>query len=212
MVDQVVDSKYIFSRFQINLFLPIAITLRENYVNAKLLDKFPQLAKRFSNNYTVKDVYRFVLIRRVSNRTDARFEIIIETSYEHSSFECGQLRQNRDMQQLNHSSITRAITALGLKGVLRLKLNIPTHCFRLDKVKVTNLPLYLVGRYNKLSRGISQTPWLKREGVNRPSVEAAVTGSILKYIPSEGLGVFNKIIFIFLIRNQFNPSLFHPHH
>lgn len=183
---------YGFKRFQINLFLPIAVTLRENFLNARFLDKFPELKSRFSSNFTVKDVYRFVLIRRISKRMDARFdadadcEIILHTSYQHSSLECMQLLGKTQTQQLNHTSVIRAITQMGLKRVLQIQLDSPTHCFRLDEVKVVHHPIFLVGRYNKLARGISQTPWLTKEGVRKCSLEEFITNVIIKHIPCEG--------------------------
>jgi hypothetical protein len=191
-VDTITSADYGFKRFQVNLFLPIAVTLRENFVNAKFLNEFPDLKSRFNTNYTVKDVYRYVLIRRISKRTEARFdaealcEILVRTSYEHSSLECVQLVGKTKTQQLNHTSVTRAITQLGLKRVLQLQLDTPTHCFRLDQVKVTHHPLFLVGRYNKFARGISQTPWLTKEGVKKCSLEQFITSVVIKHIPCDG--------------------------
>lgn len=161
-------------------------------MNARFLNQFPNFKSRFGSNYTVKDVYRFALIRRISKRTDARFdaeaqcEIRLHTSYEHSSIECMQLMGKIKTQQLNHSSVTRAITQLGLKRVLNLDLGTPTHCFRLDQVKVTHHPLFLVGRYNKYARGISQTPWLTKEGVQKCSLEEFITSVVIKHIPCDG--------------------------
>lgn len=192
-------------------------------MNAMLIDRFPELEKRITSNYTVKDVYRFVLIRKISLCANARFdadarsEIRVETSYPHSIVECNQLRDlcpkafhgTQPRTPINHTAVNRALSLLGLKGVLSLDLPIPTHPFSFDSVCLVNAPLYVIGRYNKYSRDISQTPWLTSEGMKKQSLEGLITCSVKKYVPCQGMYVkYFETLYIYVLNLLFFSSFF----
>lgn len=140
-----------------------------------------------------------MLVRRISKAADAKFnaeaktEISIETEYTAKQAECMELydkcksqfnlksKQKFDLT-FSNSNVTRALAQLGVKGLLGLKLNKPDSQVVIQSVTITNQAVFLVGRYNKFSREMSQTPWFVNEALNRESLEEIITRVVMKYI------------------------------
>lgn len=195
---------YKFKQFRIHLSLPVTVSIREQAVYARLLTKFPQLDKHLKDCFKVKDALKFVLMRRVSKVADAEFsteaktEINIETEYANKQSECMELydkcksqftlksKQKFDLT-FSHSNVSRALSQLGVKGLLSLKLDRPDRQVGIQSVTITNQSVFLVGRYNKYSREMSQTPWFIHEQLKRDSLEEIVTRVIRKHIACQSM-------------------------
>lgn len=186
--------------------LPVIVAIREQVVYAKLLNKFPQLDDHLKDCFKVKDALKFVLARRISQAANAKFsseaktEISIETEYAHKQSECMELYQKCKSQftlkskqkfdlTFSNSTVTRALSQLGVKGLISLKLDRPDKQVGIQSVTITNQAVFLVGRYNKYSRELSQTPWLVKENINLESLEDIITRVVVKYIPCQSMSI-----------------------
>ena len=156
----------------------------------------------------MKDVYRFFLIRTISKATSSKFkinartEITIDTEYENKQTECMEL-YNSCKDQFNLKSkkkfdetfsvpnVTKALTKLGIKGLSGLRLERPDKFIQFNLITITNHSLYLVGRYNKYSRELSQTPWLIDDKIRMDSVEEVITRQLKKHIICESMFLIN---------------------
>lgn len=114
-----------------------------------------------------------------------------------------QLDKNKKLDQtFNQASISKAMKKLGVKGIKGLKFDKPSKCIELSSIKITNLPIYMAGRYNKFSRQMSQTPWFVNSKHKRTSLEEIASKEIVKYIPCESK-------FITFLNSKFkNPKLY----
>lgn len=195
------------------MLLPVPIIIREHIVYAKLFNKFQELENHLKDCYKIKDVYKFILIRKISKATDAKFnvnsktEISVETEYGNTRIECMEL-YDKCKNQFNLKSkqkfetifgqpnVNKALTNLGIKGLLGFKLNKPDRSINIKAVTITNQSLYLVGRYNKYSRDISQTPWVVNDKVKRESLEEIISKELKKYIACESMS-FNLCLINF---------------
>lgn len=95
----------------------------------------------------------------------------------------------------NHSSVQRALDTLGLEYFSKLALESPTNGYKLDRIECLMDSVYLVGRYNKFSRIISQTPWfIDGEKKALWSVEELITDFVIKAIPAQSKLPVNKCL------------------
>ena len=212
ILSKVNEFDYKFSEFKTHLSLPVTVTIREQVVYAKLLNKFRQLDDHLKACFKVKDVLKLVLARIISQATnakskaEAKTEISIETEYANKQPECMLLyhkcksqftlksKQKFD-QTFSNSTVPRALAQLGVKGLLSLKLDRPDKQITVQSVTITNQSVYLVGRYNKYSRQLSQTPWLVNEQINLESLEEFITRVFVKHFPCQSrFAVFSLFI------------------
>ena len=202
ILSKISEFDYKFKQFRIHLSLPVTVSIREQAVYARLLNRCPLLEKHLKDCFKVKDALKYVLMRRVAEAAgaefsaDARTEINIETEYASKQSECMELydkckgqftlksKQKFDLT-FSSSNVTRALASLGVKGLLGLKLDRPEHQVTIQSVTISNLSVFVVGRYNKYSRVMSQTPWFLHEQAEIKSLEDVVVQGIRKHIPCE---------------------------
>lgn len=136
----------------------------------------------------------------------APFRITVWTSHETINKECTELFSNKPKllkvvkcrksianivngtttpNHFNHSSVQRAVDELGDELIDKVKLECPTTPYVLDRIECLMDSLYLVGRYNKFARNISQTPWLIEGSKITTSVQELIAEFVVKHIPAE---------------------------
>lgn len=197
-----------FKCFQISVSTPFNSLLRDSILLAKLKQRLPSLIDHFNTIATIKDVWRHLAIEAIMSKFNAAyngepcFQINIVLDHKEAAEEFSFLCQkyphlfhpNRkskklsedDLSHLNHSSIGRIIETLGDDGLKDLSIKIPSKAFHLDKLECFFHPMYIVGRYNKFSRCLSQTPWyIDGEKKMATSVQEIIIEEINKVIPCE---------------------------
>lgn len=202
ILDIVSNFEYKFKDFQINLFLPVPLMVREHVIQAKLFNRFRHLEKHIKNCYSVKDVYKYVLVRKISKLNNSTFninsktEITVETKYGNTQIECLEL-YSKCKNQFNlktnlkfdaiftQTAVSKALQQMGVRGLIGLRLERPDRCMNMENVSLMNHSLFVVGRYNKYSRQLSQTPWLIDGKQMRDSLEDLITKAIRKHISCE---------------------------
>ena len=211
IVKDILDRNNDFQKFQVNLSIPVSIPLRNHILECKIRQKLPDIVV---DPVPVQAVWKKLFIMKIREKRPSAtlcdksvFQIHVKTSHEDANTECSQLFAKCDRSILfpvqckksmagsgdsstkshfNHSAVQRAIQSLNSSDFSDLKLEFPSNCFNLDSITYTNEPLFLIGRYNKFSRKISQTPWvIEGEKKITDSVQEMITDAVSKFIKAD---------------------------
>lgn len=181
--------------FQLQILLPVALTLRNTYFQKKLnlLDEEVMSIKEL---FKVLLVAKLKVLMNAELKSDSNFVIEVTFNHVEGNKECGQLvdispetffakkcRKSSAEAFVNHSSVLRVINQLSRDSICQLKLgDIREEC-TISEILLKNEPLYIAGRYLKYSRQLSQTPWFTDGGAMiKSSVQERITSGVEKYI------------------------------
>ncbi|XP_031835606.1 pseudouridine synthase 10 [Nomia melanderi] len=185
---EVEKQNYDSDTFSCALTIPTCVSLRERILHAKWIDKFSlikdelhQLKRKLE---TIKDIWKAVVTpklekavnKKVDLITPSAFLIEIILSYKENDKECEALenlcvganntgkkrkRRNND-NRFSRKSVEALITNVTEeefnKFVRSFSLNVSTS-IDIGNIACSHSSIFIGGRYNKLSREISQTPW-----------------------------------------------------
>lgn len=209
--------EYDCQSFSTSINLPIALHLRQLSIWISLLERFPaQFEKDSVPPYvTVKDAFKAVVNRMLEGTLGKQFSsnsvsvlINLFFEYEKEEHELKSLHKvkpevftgKKATKQCRKGMITRNafekhFTPSNVSFDLYRKHipvppAIPETAITLEKISYTGPTLFLAGRYNKISRELSQTPWViegKRKMEN--CVQEIMTCVVAPYfrVPEESL-------------------------
>lgn len=185
-------TKFTIDEFQLHICLPFILTLRHLYF-CKLFELNPEKV------INVKDVIKTFITIPIEKAIQAQHSTtgnyVIELKFDHSqsTMECEKLMQTcqrnvfspkrfKSSSIVNHAAICRLFENPNNQIVKLFELaSIETVC-TLD-VCISREPIYIAGRYRKLSRNLSQTPWFVNDGNRfKSSVQEKIFSGVTAYI------------------------------
>ncbi|RWS28935.1 putative tRNA pseudouridine synthase Pus10-like protein [Leptotrombidium deliense] len=194
-----------FDEFHLNVSLPAVLTLRSAIVASKVNKLFE---KAPNDIFTVKDIWKNILSKRISERFNvklsatAALQISVAIIHENDSIECSRIlnsklsTENSKTQKVtkngtksgnkkfNHTSIPKMIDTLSQETLCDWELDAPLSCCDIGSVECVFNSIFVVGRYNKYSRNLSQTPWIiDGEKKMETSVQDIVVDKMKLFIP-----------------------------
>lgn len=219
LLDQIRSSsefkEYECQGFTCSIFLPIVFHLRQLSLWIGLLEKFPEKFSKDSSppDVTVKDALKMLLNRKLEEALVKQFSvngvaINIYFKYEKESQEIQLLekvkpgvfvdrksRKHCRKEFITRNAFEKHFTPDGLdlehyKKHISVPPTIQDDSIVLEKINFTGPTIFLAGRYNKISRELSQTPWVldgKRKMENSvQEIMAAVVGPYFR-VPENSL-------------------------
>ncbi|XP_065085561.1 putative tRNA pseudouridine synthase Pus10 [Ochlerotatus camptorhynchus] len=201
--------------FTSSIFLPIVFHLRQLSLWIGLLEKFPEKFKKDSSapDVTVKDALKMVLNRKLEEALGKQFSvngvaINIYFKYEKETQELQLLekvkpgvfvdrksRKHCRKEFITRNAFEKHFTPESLdleqyKKHISVPPTIQDDSIVLEKINFTGPTMFLAGRYNKVSRELSQTPWVldgKRKMENSvQEIMASVVGPYFR-VPENSL-------------------------
>ncbi|KAI7690131.1 Putative tRNA pseudouridine synthase Pus10 [Sarcoptes scabiei] len=190
---ETVHNQAVFKDFRLQISLPFILTLRNLY--------FARLFKiDYEETIHCKDVLKTFLNARLEQATTASHNIdsdnIIDFDHQSCSDEYELLRKihkeslNRKQfksmptTRINHTSLIKIFEEITDEQLDRFDLiELNTEC-KLN-VSIKREPLYIAGRYLKLSRNVSQTPWSVASVAPTSSVQERLCDGINRYIKTD---------------------------
>ncbi|OXU23453.1 hypothetical protein TSAR_001637 [Trichomalopsis sarcophagae] len=186
MISQIEDFKNDCSTVSFNLTLPTVIQIRERAIQYYLTTHFSSnLWDDKIKVQNIKEVFKWFIspkIKCVMNKNLeisnilSPFSIDVHISYSEDQEECSQLLNNYDQltrvtdfkPKSNRSniskktidSLTSAITDEQFVKCYTVPPSVPTSFVNIDKLICKHDSIFVGGCYQKLSRKISQTPWV----------------------------------------------------
>lgn len=187
-----VSTMFSIDEFQLHIYQPFIITLRHLYFS-KLFELNPE------DVITVKDVIKtFIIIPiekaiQAQHSTKGNHVIVLNFDHHQSKIECESLMETchrnvsspkrfKSSSTINHAALFRLFETSNNR-ILELFELIPIKTICTLDVSVCREPIYIAGRYLKLSRNLSQTPWFVDDGNRfKSSVQEKIFSGINAYI------------------------------
>ncbi|OTF84197.1 hypothetical protein BLA29_000222 [Euroglyphus maynei] len=175
------------NEFQLHICLPFILTLRHLYF-CKLFELNPEQV------ISVKDVIKTFITIPIEKAIHAQHSIkgnyVIELKFDHaeSKIECEKLMQTchrtvsspkrfKSSLIVNHAALCRLFENPNNQIVEQFQL-IPIETVCTLDVSISHEPIYIAGRYIKLSRNLSQTPWFVNDNRFKSSVQEKIFSGI----------------------------------
>ncbi|RWS03353.1 putative tRNA pseudouridine synthase Pus10-like protein, partial [Dinothrombium tinctorium] len=217
------NSNHTFNDFKLNVSLPVIFTLRNEILVSKLKEtlKLVGIDKTdFKEIYSVKDIWKHTLSKQISEKFDAKylpesaFQVTVSVSHEDTDAECAaffnltaatsklnkQFYMNK--KRFNHTSVRKAIEATTENELSKLTIDSPIASCKIANIECVFNSLYVVGRYNKYSRDLSQTPWIvdesKFSACGREDVDVRMLGRgrpfVVELIEPQNVNITDDIL------------------
>ncbi|KAG4080694.1 hypothetical protein HA402_013224 [Bradysia odoriphaga] len=202
-----------------SISLPIILSLRRLSIWLALIEKFP---KHFSltepPDTSIKDVIKLIVNPKICDKLNKTFEInqsgiMVNVFFEHAD-EADELKPLWDVKpevfneryatprKFNREFMTRnafekhfnpsKLDADIYKKHIPVPPNLPKNLLKLDKITVSGPTIFVAGRYRKLTRSLSQTPWILH---GKRMMEESVSEIIVEHF-AEFFGIpADKVIF-----------------
>ncbi|XP_053684571.1 putative tRNA pseudouridine synthase Pus10 isoform X2 [Sabethes cyaneus] len=200
--------------FTSSVSLPIALHLRQLSLWLAVLERFPdRFNKTAFPDVTVKDAFKMILNQKLELALDKKFSVngvMVNVNFKYANEEAElQLLEKIkpevfvDRKAKKHCKkdfITRnafekhftpaSVSAELFRKYIAIPPVVQAEGLVLEQVSFTGPTVFLAGRYNKLSRELSQTPWVidgKRKMAN--SVQEIMTAVVAPWfgVPPDGL-------------------------
>ncbi|XP_055595134.1 putative tRNA pseudouridine synthase Pus10 [Uranotaenia lowii] len=189
IVDQVKASsdfkEYDCQGFSSSIYLPIVLHLRQLSLWLSLLEQFPNHYQKDSPapDVSVKDAFRMILNRRLEQSLEREFSVegvTVNVFFNYANeerdlkvlenvkpevFSHRKTNKHTRKEFITRNAFEKHFTPESI-NLNRYKQHIPVppevsdECLVLDKISFRGPTLFLAGRYNKISRELSQTPWV----------------------------------------------------
>lgn len=205
IAEAVEEGNYEFNDFTLNLQFPVSLAIRRHAVCEYLKDKVPRGRPLGENTSLLKDITKAlyqkgvenILRQKVTFHKSSDFRILLTwecPSTEDETKLIGSVDHKRDPGGKSKQKKQR-VQLMSQATVMKVLPIIPTKAFR-DyghwppvampdaqlKVSLSMEPFLIGGRYVKLGRGLSQTPWeIDGSRKGESSVEEEISRSILPH-------------------------------
>ncbi|XP_011178472.1 putative tRNA pseudouridine synthase Pus10 [Zeugodacus cucurbitae] len=196
--------KYECDGIVVAISIPIVLQLRQLSMWYALLDKFgDNINLERAPDVSLKEAIKLILNPIICEKLNKIYDInnglmvtinLIHTEEEEGIAQLEKLnslvnprKKGQKLEQISRSLIEKKYTPLRVsselfKNAFIVPPSIPNECLKFDSVSLIGPSTYVAGRYRKLSRKLSHTPWvLNGERVMDDSIEEIIIRNIAHY-------------------------------
>ncbi|XP_034949505.1 tRNA pseudouridine synthase Pus10 [Chelonus insularis] len=197
---EVISNGYDASIFSGNLTVPMSLMLREKSIDEALTQKFSLTESQWNSfkykTHYIKDAWKTDILPRVEKKISKKstplsnvpyLMIMISFSYSHDDDDCKKLLKGK-ISDFSRNKIEQILSDNELKECLLIPPPKPSTSVLIDKIYCSHGSIFIGGRYSKLSRQLSQTPWfINGEKKMETSVQDLLSDIIVNYTKADAI-------------------------